>query len=123
MDGALAIRIQAVVSIEVLVHDVVMVNIEVAVWALVEVSMARSVSVMATMDHFSRPVVLIDELATLVGMRVKVPQEGIMGVAAKQNIRLVVLVVNHVMVGVDIAVRALRVLDRVSGVLGSHHCS
>ena len=123
MDGALAIRIQAVVSIEVLVHDVVMVHIEIAVRALVEVSMTRSVSVMATMDHFSRPVVLIDELATLVGMRVKVPQEGIVGVAAKQNIRLVVLVVNHVMVGVDIAVRALRVLDRVSGVLGSHYCS
>ena len=73
MDGAPAIRIQAVVSIEVLVHDVVMVHIESAVRALVEVSMTRSVSMMATMDHFSRPIVLIDELATLVGMRVKVP--------------------------------------------------
>ena len=123
MDGALAIRIQAVVSIKVLMYDVVMVDIEIAMLALVEVSMTRSVSVMASMDHFSRPVVLIDELATLVGMRVKVPQEGIVGVAPKQNIRLVVLVVNHVMVGVDIAVRALRVLDRVSGVLGSHYCS
>ena len=46
-----------------------------------------------------------------------------MGVSAKQNIRLIVPVVNHLMVGVDIAVRALRVLDRVSGVLGSHYCS